>query len=102
MTANLAYPTDLTRNGRARRGVLRTQRRRCLAPPPPLEVRGLTMTRRGRGKPMLRDVGFDARRRDRGHRGRGNGQFELVQSITGIATPDQAQSMSGRDVTGAL
>lgn len=75
-----------------------------LASPPPLEVRGLTMTRRGRGKPMLRDVGFEVRGGEIvGIAGvEGNGQFELVQSITGIATPDSGSVyMSGRDVTGA-
>lgn len=73
------------------------------SPPPCLEVRGLTMTVRGRGRPVLDGVCFAV------HCGEivgiagveGNGQFELVQSITGTVTPDSgAILMSGRDVMG--
>ncbi|OPZ62807.1 MAG: Galactose/methyl galactoside import ATP-binding protein MglA [Firmicutes bacterium ADurb.Bin506] len=72
--------------------------------PPCLEVRGLSMTVRGRGRPVLDDVSLEVRGGEIvGIAGvEGNGQFELVQAITGAVKPDSGSIlMSGQDVTGA-
>ena len=71
---------------------------------PALEVRGLSFTRPGAVKPALSDVSFDVSRGEiLGVAGvEGNGQFELVQCITGALKPDAGSiRMDGRDVTGA-
>ena len=66
-------------------------------------MRGLSFTRPGAVKPALSDVSFDVSREDPGGgRVEGNGQFELVQCITGALKPDAGSiRMDGRDVTGA-